>query len=371
MNARAMKHSGAAEILFEDTVVEGGEVIEKLEGYALADRILRLLQDTERLAEMTVKSKQFLRRNTNERILSELYQDDSYNNGIGGRAAPFRPLLSNQRLLQMLSAAYNRSPDTYDPVSVVGDEDDLIYYRHRAAGLLSLKPWQDINLGVKLIGLTQYSEKIPTLLHMLADRTPAAPIKRLFGGDFKHVGFVRRNILQALQVLNHLDDEVERHMVIAIEDPYFEVRSQVCRAAGYFGSKLASKEIWLKALLDRLNDRCFEVVVEAAKALGEIGSDDRALEVLLRMKESHYWQVRDASLRGLHRLIERRVIHPTPEFLSEISRFILTATDFRPYFSIKETYKTIQSSCRETIMAGNTGKDTVVFSDSASATRKQ
>jgi len=365
MNARAMKYAGAAEILFEDTVVEDGEVLEKLEGHALADRILRLLKDRERLAEMAAKSKQFLRRNTNERILSELYQDKSYNNGVGCHAVPFKPLVSNQRLLQMLSAAYNRSAGSYDPVSVVGDEDDLIYYRHRAAGLLSHKAWQDVNLGVKLIGLTQYHEKIPTLLHMLADRTPAAPIKRVFGGDFKHVGFIRRNIVQALQVLNRLDGEVERHLLIAVEDPYFEVRTQVCRAAGYFGPYLAGKEIWLQALLKRLDDTCFEVVIEAAKALGEIGVDGRALEVLLHMKESHYWQVRDASLRGLHRLLERHVISPSPEFLSEISRFILTATDFRPHFSIKETYRTIQSSCQKSMAEANVCDEPAVLSDSA------
>ena len=51
MNARAMKHSGATEILFEDTIVEDGKVLEKLEGKLLAERILRLLEDLERLAE--------------------------------------------------------------------------------------------------------------------------------------------------------------------------------------------------------------------------------------------------------------------------------------------------------------------------------
>ena len=200
---------------------------------------------------------------------------------------------------------------------------------------------------------------------MLADRTPVAPIKRFFGGDFKQVGFIRRNIVQALQVLNRLDSEVERHLLIAVEDPYFEVRTQACRAAGYFGPYLAGRAIWLEALLKRLNDPCFEVVIEAAKAMGEIGSDERAMDVLLHMRESHYWQVRDASLRGLHRLLERRVINPSPEFLKEISRFILTATDFRPHFSIKETYRNIQSSCQKSLAAPNTCDDPVMLPDSA------
>lgn len=347
MNARAMKHGGAAEILYEDTIVEDGEVLEKLEGKALAKRILRLLDDPERMSRMAGKSGQFLRRHAVKRILSELFEDRTYNNGAAVEAIPFRPLSSNHDLLRRLSAAYARSPREYSPLAVVGDEDDLYYYRHRAAGLLSHVPWQDRNLGVKLIGLTRYREKISTLLHMLVDRTPASRIKRLLSGDFKQVGFIRRNIVQALLVINHYDADVERALLIAIEDPYFEVRAQSCCAAAHFGPVAAGRECWIKALEQRLSDPCFEVVVEAAKALGEIGVDDRVLRVLLQLKESYYWQVRDAALNGLKRLLERGIAAPSPELLGEISSFVLTATDFRPYFSIKETYKTIQNCCSE------------------------
>jgi UDP-N-acetylglucosamine--N-acetylmuramyl-(pentapeptide) pyrophosphoryl-undecaprenol N-acetylglucosamine transferase len=347
MNARAMKHGGGAEILFEDTIVEQGEVLEKLEGEVLAEKILRLLNHPQRLNEMAALSRQFLRRNAVERILSELYQDDSYNNGTGYRSIPFKPLLTNHRLLQVLQRAHQSDPLGYNPASAVGDEDDLTYYQHRAAGLLSHEPWQDRNLGVKLIGLTLYREKIPTLLHMLSDTTPTSRIKQWFGGDFKQVGFIRRNIVQALQILNQMDPEVERHLLRAMEDPYFEVCSQACIAAAHFGPQLVGKENWLQAVIQRLEDPCFEVSVEAAKALGEIGVDHRSLDVLLQLKESHYWQVRDAALKGIKHLLERRVIAPSPELLMQIASFILTATDFRPHFSIKETYQTLQKLCRE------------------------
>lgn len=365
MNARSMKHAGAAELLFEDTVVEDGQVLEKLSGKILADRILRLLNDSDRLSEMSTRSTQFLRRHANERILSELYEDNSFNNGVGYRTIPFRPLLSNQRLLEVLQTAYRRDPHHYDPVKAVGDEDDLIYYRHRAAGLLSHETWPDRNLGVKLTGLTRYHQKIPTLLHMLADRAPVSRLKRMFGGDFKEVGFIRRNIVQALQVLNIFNAEIERHMLIAAEDPYFEVRSQGFRAVAHFGSYLQGKEPWLRTILRGLNDSCFEVVVEAAKAMGEIGVDDEAVKTLLHMNERRYWQVRDAALRGIHRLLERRVVDVTPTLLSELSSFILTATDFRPHFSIKESYKLIQKCCQERLMAESTPPPSAVLPDTA------
>ena len=78
--------------------------------------------------------------------------------------------------------------------------------------------------------------------------------------------------------------------------------------------------------------------MEAAKALGETGTDLKAAEALLSMNESHYWQVRNAALYGLKRMIERGVLKPGPELLSMTSSFILTSTDFRPHFQVKETY---------------------------------
>ncbi|MEN6484680.1 MAG: glycosyltransferase [Syntrophobacteraceae bacterium] len=369
MNARAMKHSGAAEILFEDTIVEKGEVLEKLEGRRLAERILRLLDDEPKLRAMEANSGHFLRRHAVERILSEVYGDNGYNNGAGRNGVPFKPLLGNGTLQQRLSAAYNKSPGDYDPLKVVDDEDDLIYYRHRAASLLSHKTWPDRNLGVKLVGLTKYREKIPTLLHMLADRTPAHWTRRCFGGDFRQVGFIRRNIVQAIQVLDCLDAEVEKGLLKALQDPYFEVRAQVCIAAAHFGPQLAGREEWLQAIGARLNDPCFEVVMEAAKALGEIGMDAAAAQVLLGFRESHYWQVRDAALTGVKRLLERGMVDSSPELLEQLSSFILTATDFRPYFSIKENYKNIRRCLdKRSAEANDSGPAAVV---SQSPARKQ
>ena len=351
MNARAMKNAGAAEILFEDTVMENGGLLEYLDGRVLADKVLALIEDRPRLREMAEKSGEFLRRDAIERIVSEIHGRKRFEDG-NGRVAPFRDLVGNTRLLEMLSQARARLGAAYDPALVVDDPDDLAYYRHRAAGLLSLKDWQDRNLGVKLIGLTRYREKIPTLLQMLSDRTPAGLVKRLLGGDFEQVGFIRRNIVEALTVIDRFDPEVENHLASALEDPYFEVRARACSAAAHFGDSLVGMDSWVDRLLDRLGDVCFEVVIEAAKALGEIGTDWKAASALLSMKESHYWQVRNAALLGIKRMLERGVLQPSDELIAQASSFILTSTDFRPHFQIKETYAAIRR-CAEDIMAGS------------------
>ena len=347
MNARAMKSAGAAEILFEDTVMENSGLLEKLDGQVLAGKILALIESPGRLQQMAEKSRDFLRRKSIERIISEIYGDKRFADGNGRQEAPFRDLVGNARLLQMLSNAYSRSRHNFDPAAEVGDPDDLAYYRHRAAGLLSHKPWQDRNLGVKLIGLTRYTEKIPTLLKMLSDRTPVSLVKRFFGGDFEQVGFIRRNIVHAIEIMDYFDPDVEQHLLAAMDDPYFEVRAQACRTVAHFGPFLAGKRECVNRILRRLEDDCFEVLIEAAKALGETGTNWKAAETLLSMNESHYWQVRNAALHGLKRMIEREVLEPSEELIAMTSSFILTSTDFRPHFQIKETYTALRKRAKD------------------------
>lgn len=345
MNARAMKSAGAAEVLYEDTIMEDGRILEKLEGRVLAEKILALIDNPLRLRAMSESSRHFLKRQAIERILDELFEETRFADSDAYAPIPFKELIGNARLLQILSAANSRCGNDYNPLNVIGDPDDLQYYRHRAAGLLSHKAWEDRNLGVKLIGLTRYKEKIPTLLEMLSDRTPASFVKRLFGGDFEQVGFIRRNIVHALKVIDHFDSTVEAGLYAALDDPYFEVRTQTCRTAAHFGPFLVGNRSWVQALMRLHADPCFEVVIEAAKALGEIGNSQEAVSALLEMNESHYWQVRNAALHGLKRMIDRGAVEPSQELLAAMSSFILTSTDFKPHFQIKETFTSLQDRC--------------------------
>ncbi len=365
MNARAMKSAGAAEILFEDTVMENSGLLEKLDGQVLAEKILALIEDPDRLQQMAENSRDFLRRKSIERIISEIYGDKRFSDGNGRQEAPYRDLVGNAGLLQMLSKAYSRSGHNFDPAAEVGDRDDLTYYRHRAAGLLSHRPWQDRNLGVKLIGLTRYTEKIPTLLKMLSDRTPVSRVRRFFGGDFEQVGFIRRNIIHAIEIMDYFDPDVEQHLLAAMDDPYFEVRTQACRTAAHFGPFLAGKPECVNRILRLLEDDCFEVLIEAAKALGETGTNWKAAETLLSRNESHYWQVRNAALHGLKRMIERGVLEPSAELIALTSTFILTSTDFRPHFQIKETYTALRNRSNDNGESGGDPPDAPVSSHKA------
>lgn len=347
MNARAMKQARAADVLFEDTVVEEGRLRDRIDGIQLAEKILELLGDDDKRAEMSQKCRQFFRKQATARILSELYGDRSFDNGWTAHSLEsLPPLLTNTQLLRRLQKAYDADPQRYEPEHMAGIAEDLAYYRYRAAALLVHPAWSARNLGVKLIGLTRYQEKAPTLIHMLLDRTPASRLERFFGGDYHQVGFIRRNAVSALMVMNHMEASVEEALRAAMDDPYYEVRAQACRAVAHFGRHLAGKERWLKILLEKLEDRCFEVKVEAARALGEIGTDGRALEALLNLGEAFHWQVRNAALLGVRRLMERQVIWPCDDLLRRLGRFILNAPDFRPHFVIRENYNAVMRLCR-------------------------
>jgi UDP-N-acetylglucosamine--N-acetylmuramyl-(pentapeptide) pyrophosphoryl-undecaprenol N-acetylglucosamine transferase len=348
MNARAMKRAGAAEVIFEDTVMEEGILLEEVEGRKLAAKILALLNAPHRLNEMGKCSRAFMSQNTAERIVAEIQGNSPANSSMDeSDAKDLDPLLSDNELLNRLRRAWLMEQERYEPRKVIIDADDLDYYRHRAASLLTSPGWPERNLSVKLIGLLKYEEKLDSLLHLLADRTPASRLQRLLGGDYRQVGFIRRNALIALQILNKWGPEVEARVFEALEDRYYEVRVQAARTMGHFGDELIQKQAVTERLMTLIKDRSFEVVVEAAVALGSVGSDREVAKALIALKEHHYWQVREAALKAITMLVKRGVVTDRQWLLTETSRFILTTTDFRSYFDIKETYQSLHELCQE------------------------
>jgi hypothetical protein len=82
-------------------------------------------------------------------------------------------------------------------------------------------------------------------------------------------------------------------------------------------------------------------------ALGSVGRDQEVAKALFALKEHRYWQIREAALKAITMLVKRGVVTDREWLLAETSRFILTTTDFRSYFDIKETYRNLHSLCQE------------------------
>ena len=308
MNARSMERAGGAEILYEQIAPVDGKLSESIDGKILAEKLLSLLQDELLLQKMSQNSGSFLNQNAlvqierlvvAEKIETECISGDRSRRD-GGHSLP-----GNRALLALLEKAFEKHRPAYRPESVIPRPQDLEYLKNRASALLVHPSWQERNLGVKLIGLLHAKEKIPALLTLFHDRRPASFLKRLFGGDFEQVGFIRRNVIIALVRMNEISPEIEKALLLGLKDPYYEVRAEAAHAAAFFGERLSAKKDFIAALLQLLTDSNIDVSTAAAEALGKIGGENDALPALLGLWDSRLWRMRAAVLRGILHMVER------------------------------------------------------------------
>jgi len=250
----------------------------------------------------------------------------------------------NSALLARLENEYRKNPGSYKVKNAVARAEDIEYFKSRADTLLTASEWQERNIGVKLLGLLNAREKIPTLLTMLNERKRVSPLKRLFGGDFKQVGFIRRNIVTALIRMNVLTPEVEEALLAGFKDPYYEVREACALAASHFSERIKAQKLFIVALLDILGESNLDVSTAAAEALGKLGGKHDALAALLRLWDTKYWRLRAAALKGILHLVERGCAADWKMLEAQLPQFILTSTDFKPHFEIKSVYQLLMES---------------------------
>jgi UDP-N-acetylglucosamine--N-acetylmuramyl-(pentapeptide) pyrophosphoryl-undecaprenol N-acetylglucosamine transferase len=347
MNARSMEKAGGAEILYEQIAPVNGALSEWIDGKILAQKLLSLVQDDSRLEKMRGHSGSFLNQDALvqiERLVRGEETGVQRTRGIPSDAPKNIPLPGNRALLMLLEKPFEKHKAAYKPEIVISRSQDLEYLKNRASALLIHPAWQERNLGVKLLGLLHACEKMPALLALFHDRKPASLPKRLLGGDFVQVGFIRRNIITALVRMNEVSPEIEKALLSGLEDPYYEVRAESAHAAAFFGSRLSSPKNLIAVLLKLLTDRNIDVSVAAAEALGKIGGESDTLPALLGLWDSRLWKLRAAVLRGILHLVERGEVSHLEILEAQVPRFILTSTDFAPQFEIKSAYRQLMES---------------------------
>lgn len=338
-NARALERAGGAEVLYEETVLRDGHLVEELDGALLARRVLDLVDDPERLAEMARMGRDVLGADA----AAEIAHHVRHGRGTGAvepTLVPVPHVVSNAALLSRLEKAAAAEGRRYRVEAHV-EPRDLPWFRSRAASLLASESWEARNLGVKLLGLLGATDKVPLLLALLADRTPAPLFQRLLGGDYAQTGFVRRNAYTALGRLGVVDERVEAALLAGLSDPYWEVRAETARTAARFAGRLARRAEVVGALVSGLSDRNLEAAAAAAEALGAIGGEADALPALLRLSDYRFWKVRAAALRGVLTLVERGEARDRKRLEEALPAFLLTSTDFRPQFEMKLSYRRV------------------------------
>ncbi len=346
MNARSMERSGGAEILYEEIALLNGKLTDWIDGKVLAERLLSLLRDDSRLQKMGEHSRFFLTHNALAQIERVIRGDTAIADlsAFPPGALENTPLPGNRSLLAQLEKAFEKHQADYKPECIISRPEDLEYLKNRASALLIDSSWQERNLGVKLLGLLHAREKIPALLALFSDRKPVSLLKRLLGGDFEQVGFIRRNLIIALIRINELSPEVEQALLTAFDDPYYEVRAEAAHAAAFFSRRISSPKQPISALLKLLTDRNIDVSTAAAEALGKLGGEFDALPALLGMWDTRLWKLRAAVLRGIYHLVERGEISNLEILEDQVPKFILTSTDFAPRFEIKSAYRRLMET---------------------------
>ncbi len=346
MNARSMERAGGAEILYEQIAPVNGALSEWIDGKVLAQRLLSLIEDDNHLKAMREHSGSFLNQGALiyiERIVRGDGASVEAKSHIRADKPDSTPP-GNRALLALLEKAFEKHKAAYKPDSVIPRQQDLEFLKNRASALLIHPSWEERNLGVKLLGLLHAREKIPALLALFYDRKPASILKRLIGGDFEQVGFIRRNIITAIGRMNEVSPEIEKALLTGLEDPYYEVRAESAHAAAFFGRRLGSPNNLIAALLKLLTDKNIDVSVASAEALGKIGGEFDALPALLGLWDSRLWKLRAAVLRGIFHLVERGEVAHLEILEAQVPRFILTSTDFAPQFEIKTAYRRLMDS---------------------------
>ncbi|MCX6546283.1 MAG: glycosyltransferase [Acidobacteria bacterium] len=343
MNARALARTGGAVVLYEETCERNGSLVEELDGRLLASTILDVIEPV-RLRRMAEGVRGFVQQDARDLIRRVVAGEpiDATSGGAQGawRVEPGVSLLSDAALVATLERALGARGHEYRIEREIPSADDRAYYVSRAASRLASSSWESRNLGVKLIGLLQAREKLPLVVALLRDRRPAAWYKRLVGGDFEQVGFIRRNALTCLARLGVVTPAVEDVLAAAFTDPYYEVRSEAARTAAALDRALGdeARRRLTASLINLLRDSWLEVAATAADALGTVGGQDDALPALLELQRFRYWVVRAAGLRGLRSLVERGRAGDLAELERQVRGFVLTATDFRPEFTIRSSY---------------------------------
>ena len=337
LNAREMERIGAAQVLYQEAFWDNASIYSGLDGEKLAQQVLALCADEERLQAMSAAAKTMPKADSLELITAEL------DGLIAGQEPPPLRLESSPGKKSGLPTAPNALLRWVQArVKEVGgveamERGELVYLRYQADRLLASEGWCEIplgrrNVGIKLVAVLNYQERLPLLLHILTDRTPTGWMRRFCGGDFRHGGIIRRNVVEyGLRGLGASDAQTRAALLNALEtDPYFEVRAWSAQALGEMFT--ADDEIE-RALCAALDESAPEVVVQALSALGKISHNPDLLARLRRFYLHPNWQFREQVVLVLSEFLQRGVLEPA-QLERDLDQVLISMPYFEPEFTL-------------------------------------
>jgi len=297
LNARLVEEIGGA-LMIRETSGEQGTFID---GEQFIMGITGTIFNVEKLREMSLRIEKIVDKGALEKIGDVI---ESLVNRRNNKMSPFK-------VLRMAETG-----------------EILPRFKEYAHIYLNSPNWKIRNVGVKLTGILKMEEHVPDLLEIIKDRRKAPVIRRLFGGDYVNVGFIRRNAVNSLVKIGKISDDIRNTLSIALKDPYWEVRTAACNAYRELETEQNYKEIKSK-ILELMFDRHFEVIAAAVRCISEISSDQ---EIILTLREIYYHpnkQVKIEVVKALKKLYEKGVIKSEEELYRELDNIFIPELDIK------------------------------------------
>jgi len=324
-NARSAERMGAAEVLLEEPLLEGGQVEAGVRPAALLERVTALLDDDGRRRALAGRACGQFQADARDR-LAELARDLA----AGKRPAGDR--------LERTRRSLEATPTSELVVAVANaTDDDLRYLEYRCLAALVAAGWAERNAGIKLAAALRLERALPLLTRLAEDPAPATGLRRLLGERRRQNGFIRRNVMSALAALP-ATPETDRVLRAALDDPYWEARVEAVRT---LAAQRRPVDGELEARLLRfLRKGNFEEAQAAAGWWAACMPAAGWREWILPLALHPNCLVREAAIRALQHKVERGELGHG-ELERELDLFMLTSTHFRPQFPLKQAMRAL------------------------------
>ena len=351
VNAFSLARRGAAEIIFESPVSENGRINRVVSAAELTVKTLDLIASPDRIAEMETHASAI---NTGDAATICV---DSINAVLGSRqvyksfGTPATPgdheslhlaFMSGERVVNFARRVVRTSSEQ-------NRDDELLHsiVRYFASSYIYSVGWPLRNAGVKIAGILRCLELRDRLLQLAGDRKPAKLSKRILGGDFSEVGFIRRNALNSLSSIGIWDEKLEKLLVMVLsDDPYYETRVAAARLIFNLRNFIGENEKLTKLLQANLKHRSPEVCWNCLEAMGAISPSPTLFLDGDRIEHYLYhenWKIRQALLKATGQLLDRGMIKYDDRIFEKLEQLIPTCTDFTPTFPLKRSLNQVYS----------------------------
>lgn len=233
----------------------------------------------------------------------------AFENGKAVREELFDGIVVQNAAADIASIVMNRSPFQLLEEWTLNPPAHPETYVTVLEKLYQSPDWKIRNVAVKLTGVLKTSALLPNLIACVCNRTPASFFNRMFGGDYKEVGFVRRNAVRVLAHMGARTPDVYSALLTALSDPYYEVRSEAARAGRQlFAPDRTELAEFLTRLCTLTTDRNFEVLIAAIEALGELAPTIESTGNMRALSYHTNNRVKSAVAHAYKRLHERGII---------------------------------------------------------------